>query len=119
MIQLEEDIERIRTRMEAGGHHARSVLRGTKEDWNKIRARIYLRDAGACHPCGLPIDPDHYECGHVIDRCCGGSDRDSNLVAMCIMCNRLKPIHTTRATYLDWADMVRDRGPVYASMVCP
>lgn len=81
---------------------ARIVARAMTESWAKIRARVYERDAGVCHPCAKLVSFDEYECGHIVDRSSGGTDRDSNLVAMCIVCNRLKPTHSTRADYLAW-----------------
>lgn len=66
-------------------------------------ARIYSRDGGVCHVCALRVPFDYYECGHIVDVMCGGSTRDSNLVVMCRLCNqRRKPLHDTRAEYLEW-----------------
>lgn len=78
------------------------------EAWPEIRSRIFDRDCGVCHVCGQEIDREYYECGHIVDRAAGGSDRDHNLVAMCNVCNRAKPIHETREEYLAW---VRDYVP--------
>jgi hypothetical protein len=61
-----------------------------------------------CQVCGDALEWQEYECGHIIDCCVGGSDRLSNLVCMCIVCNRLKPLTETRAEYMAWA---RQGGP--------
>lgn len=73
----------------------------------RTRKRIYARDHGVCHVCAIAIEFDLYEIGHIIDRCRGGSDRDSNLVTMCIVCNRRKPVHETRNSYLNWVAVIR------------
>jgi hypothetical protein len=84
-------------------HAAEAVLRGTTLSWDKTRQLIWERDGGMCQVCGDAIDWQYYECGHIIDRVAGGSDRLSNLVCMCIACNRLKPLTETRAEYIAWA----------------
>ena len=82
---------------------AKAALRGTTFPWLHLRALVYERDHGVCQVCGDAIDRDSYECGHIIDRVVGGSDRLSNLVCMCITCNRLKPLTETREQYIAWA----------------
>jgi 5-methylcytosine-specific restriction endonuclease McrA len=89
-------------------HAAEAALRGTTLSWDQTRQLIWERDGGVCQVCGDAIEWREYECGHIIDRCVGGSDRLSNLVCMCIVCNRLKPLTKTRAEYLAWA---RQGGP--------
>lgn len=57
-------------------------------EWNKTRARIFLRDKNTCFYCGyvgLNIECDHYL---PISR--GGSNSDDNLVTACKPCNRKK-----------------------------
>lgn len=117
LIPEEEDIERIREMMLRGGHTPANVKRATKEAWSSIRVRVFARDGGTCHLCGCLVPFEYYECGHIIDRCRDGSDRDSNLVVMCNVCNRLKPVHTTRAGYLDWVALVREEGVVQACAI--
>lgn len=78
------------------------LRRGTAEGWSTIRARVFARDRAICHVCGQAVAADDYECGHIIDRCADGTDRDSNLVVMHVLCNRMKPVHVTRAEYLAW-----------------
>jgi hypothetical protein len=87
---------------------AEAALRGTPLTWDQTRQLIWERDGGVCQVCGDAITWQEYECGHIIDRCVGGSDRLSNLVCMCIVCNRLKPLTETRAEYMAWA---RQGGP--------
>lgn len=86
----------IMSRLELG------LRRATMESWTAIRRRVYQRDHGFCHVCGFGVVADGYECGHIVDRCMGGSDRDSNLVVMHDDCNRLKPFHATREEYTEW-----------------
>ena len=83
---------------------SRALKRGTKESWSTIRGRIFERDRGICHVCKMSVDPDVYECGHIVDRCAEGTDLDSNLVVMHTTCNRLKPVHSTRAEYEAWVE---------------
>lgn len=80
------------------------VKRGTEADWRATRKLVYRRDGGICHVCGRDVLWDGYECGHIVDRVCGGTDRPSNLVTMCIICNRLKPMHESRVEYLAWIE---------------
>jgi hypothetical protein len=80
------------------------VKRGTEADWRATRRQVYERDRGICHVCGRDVAWDAYECGHIIDRVCGGTDRPSNLVTMHALCNQLKPLHETRAEYLAWVE---------------
>ncbi len=81
--------------------------------WDTLRKHVYERDKGVCQVCGEWTAPEIYECGHVIDRCVGGLDELSNLVAMCICCNRLKPEHATRAAYDEWILSGAVRGKLY------
>lgn len=111
----EEDIERIRVAWTESGASASAVKRATILSWVATAARVYERDRGYCHACNLAVPRDYYECGHIIDRCRGGSDRMSNLVVMCNVCNRLKPLHDSRSAYLDWVAVVRVQGAVQAS----
>lgn len=77
--------------------------RGTEESWDKIRRFIYDRDKGICYVCKTFVEWKHYECGHIVDRVCGGSDLPENLVVMCNVCNRnYKPLHATRKEFDEW-----------------
>lgn len=83
------------------------LRRATSEDWSSIRRRIWIRDGGVCHVCTFGVVWE-YDCGHIIDRAVGGTDRDSNLVVMHGGCNQLKPPHRTREQYEAWlVDVVR------------
>lgn len=93
------------------------VKRATMQSWYSIRQDVYTRDNGICHVCGDVTPRRHYECGHIIDRVCGGSDRPSNLVTMCIACNRHKPCHTSRAEYIAWLDAGDWRDGVIARLL--
>lgn len=70
--------------------------------WPTLRQTVYDRDRAQCHVCGAFVFWRNYECGHIVDRMCGGHDRLSNLVTMCRTCNRLKPVHETRDEYATW-----------------
>ena len=94
---------------------AKAALRGTTLPWSHLRALVYERDRGMCQVCGDAVDLDSYECGHIIDRVVGGSDRLSNLVCMCISCNRLKPLTETREEYIAWAS---EGGPIRQIIAC-
>ena len=71
--------------------------------WQALRQRVWERDDETCQVCHHQIDESDYECGHIVDRCRGGKDKLSNLVVMCISCNRLKPTHDTREAFEAWA----------------
>lgn len=76
--------------------------RATPAAWTKIRTRIWQRDGNRCHVCGFRIKLSGYECGHIVDRAVGGSDEDENLAVMCVICNGLKPTHSSRDEYDAW-----------------
>lgn len=99
-----EDIASERIAAKVQDRVAAVVKRGTEADWKAIRKQVFQRDGGVCHVCGRDVSWDGYECGHIVDRVCGGTDRPSNLVTMCIICNRLKPMHESRAEYLAWIE---------------
>ena len=80
----------------------RAAQRGTSVDWEVLRRHIWERDKGICQVCGKRTVPEDYECGHIIDRFVGGSDRPTNLVVMCTGCNQAKPFHETREEYNEW-----------------
>lgn len=71
--------------------------------WHKARRLVWERDGAKCRVCGRYLTQEQYECGHIIDRVCGGSDQLHNLVVMCRICNQLKPLTPTREEYTAWA----------------
>ncbi len=76
---------------------------GCELNWSNKREIVYERDNGICHICGKHVPWEDYNCGHIVDRCCGGSDRLSNLVCMCAYCNDvMKDCHETREQYVEW-----------------
>ena len=83
---------------------ARASMYADIPSWETLRWLVYERDGGICRVCGQPIEPEHYECGHLQDRVAGGLDIPENLIAMCNVCNRLKPVHDTREEALAWCD---------------
>ncbi len=101
-----DEIERRRARIDADDGSvqiAKAVSRATSQSWESIRKLVWQRDGGVCHICGWKMPEDAYECGHIIDRTVGGTDRPSNVVVMCFLCNRwLKDLHCTRQDYLTW-----------------
>ncbi len=70
--------------------------------WEKKRAMVWKRDGGICQVCQRKLEPAEYECGHIVDRVCGGLDEIENLVVMCWRCNHLKDPHETREQYNAW-----------------
>lgn len=76
------------------------------------RVKIYNRDSGICQVCKRKIYEienkyrlprgSFYECGHIIDRCIGYDDNETNLVAMCKFCNQTKPLHSSIEEYEEW-----------------
>jgi hypothetical protein len=84
------------------GYDSRGQRRAVPETWATIAARIWRRDNHVCQVCGQGIPSCYYHCGHIVDRMCGGSDEDDNLVVMCNACNMGKPPHETREEYAAW-----------------
>lgn len=76
--------------------------RATSGEWRRLRKQVWERDRGICQVCGLQVEPQYYELGHKVDRCCGGDDVVDNLCVMCNVCNRHKPPHHTLAEYEQW-----------------
>ena len=79
-----------------------TAIKGTAASWGTIRKQIWERDGPVCQVCEAPIEQGAWECGHMVDRMCGGSDRQTNLVVMCSLCNSLKPPHRTKEEYQAW-----------------
>lgn len=69
---------------------------------------MWERDRGICHVCSQAIHVDEYWCGHIVDRCVGGSDDASNLVVQCALCNYHKPVHETPEQYQEWVTAVHE-----------
>ena len=70
--------------------------------WLRTRRLIYTRDRGICQVCLLHVG-HLWDAGHLVDRGVGGTDVLSNLVLMCVRCNRTdKPLHRTRDEALAW-----------------
>jgi 5-methylcytosine-specific restriction endonuclease McrA len=99
-----EAIKEERTRIAFDTYKNDCVDRATEQSWKTIRKFVYERDSAICHVCGTDTPWSTYECGHIIDRMCDGSDRPSNLVVMCWNCNQHKPPHTSRAEYVAWIE---------------
>ena len=45
-----------------------------------------------------PFDESGYEIDHIVELCIGGSNEDSNLQALCIMCHRVKTSRSQMAS---------------------
>jgi 5-methylcytosine-specific restriction endonuclease McrA len=70
--------------------------------WVRLRREVYRRDGGLCQACLLPVGR-LWDCGHLVDRCVGGTDALVNLYLSCVHCNRrTKPICRTRTEALAW-----------------
>lgn len=93
----------IKAQIEAGN----VALRGTDLAWSTLRRYIWKRDKGKCQVCLREITRDQYQCGHMVDRTHGGSDRLSNLVTMCGACNQTKPLTPTKEDYWLWVKRIR------------
>jgi 5-methylcytosine-specific restriction endonuclease McrA len=99
-----------------------AAIRGTLMSWNRIRKIVWERDGGTCQVCGEILEWDYWgwECGHIVDRCMGGSDRPSNLEVMCYWCNHRKPPHKTKAEYYEWVKnggVITEIGPKIPSAI--
>lgn len=87
---------RVRQQIEAWNR------RQTRESWSSIRRRVWERSPHECAVCETALAEDAWECGHKVDRMCGGSDLDENLAPVCGWCNIMKPMHETIAEYEAW-----------------
>lgn len=81
-----------------------------QRNWTQLRKLIYERDGGICQVCLTQCEYELYECGHIIDRLVGGRDLPSNLVCMCVSCNRCKDVTETIAKYVSWVIEFRGNG---------
>lgn len=83
------------------------VHRGTMLSWSTLRKLVWIRDEGICDICKIEIRYDQYNCGHIVDLVCQGTDRLDNLAVMCKVCNQWrKPQHETKEEYILWSDHV-------------
>lgn len=80
------------------------LLKQSRIGWNRLRDLVWKRDHGICQVCGLDISKIKawYDCGHIVDRFCGGEDEADNVVVMCCYCNQMKPFHSTPQEYHEW-----------------
>jgi 5-methylcytosine-specific restriction endonuclease McrA len=53
--------------------------------WRNIRKQILERDNNTCSVCGTDIGTMHVH--HIIERCTGGTDDESNLMTLCSLCH--------------------------------
>jgi hypothetical protein len=109
-INAKEQLEHIFKCRNQGARRkaTEAALRGTKVSWGKIRRLVWERDGGICHVCQEEIDWEYYHTGHMVDRCVGGSDRPSNLVVMCNLCNlKLKCLTPSKQAYFEWLEQAR------------
>ena len=73
--------------------------RGYGSQWDRDRKRVLDRDAGLCQPClsnGQVTMATQVD--HIVPKCEGGSDADTNLQAICRTCHQIKTAsESTRA----------------------
>ena len=81
--------------------------RGTELSLPTLRKLVWERDEGVCQVCLKEIPYSDYQCGHMVDWALGGSNRLTNLVAMCGVCNQTKPMTSTKEAYWRWVQMRR------------
>ena len=65
--------------------------RGYGSAWDKRRARILARDNGLCITCLAQgrVEPARHV-DHIVPKCDGGTDDESNLQSLCTSCHRQK-----------------------------
>lgn len=75
--------------------------RGYGAAWVKLRKRILERDRHLCQPC-LQSEPSRVtqarEVDHVVPKAKGGTDDETNLVAICTPCHTAKSAADRGAT---------------------
>lgn len=68
-----------------------SSERGYGATWRKLRDHVMRRDCGLCQPCkeaGRVTAATHVD--HIVPKCEGGGDDESNLRAICSACHKTK-----------------------------
>ncbi|WP_312384225.1 HNH endonuclease [Atlantibacter subterraneus] len=81
-------------RNEGWQQHQRGLSRhqrGYGSKWDIIRARILKRDRHICQEClanGRPVPATTVD--HIKPKAHGGTDEDSNLIAICFKCHKAK-----------------------------
>jgi hypothetical protein len=106
-LEIPEDQVKYISEARADNYVSLYRQKKTTESWYRIRKRIYNKYNGICQVCHTWIPIREYECGHIVDRVCGGSDLDENLLCMCVLCNRLKPLHESLADFFNWVNRLR------------
>lgn len=73
-------------------HRGSRHSRGYGREWEQLRARVLVRDAGLCQPCKRRghITPGCRIVDHRIPKAWGGTDAESNCQAICEACHRAK-----------------------------
>lgn len=66
--------------------HRATARNGSTREWRKVRAQILARDRYRCQQCGDPANT----VDHIRAKANGGSDRPTNLRALCEACNLSK-----------------------------
>lgn len=72
----------------------------------RVRQRIYDRDGGKCHICGLPIGQKKWEADHKLALINGGENREKNLAPAHVPCHKSK----TRKDVATKAKIAKQRG---------
>jgi hypothetical protein len=75
---------------------------GNKHGMNWIsqvkRLAIYLRDGLACAYCGTSVEQGASLClDHIVSRCHGGTNKETNLITACKRCNDSKNSRSVKA----------------------
>jgi hypothetical protein len=64
---------------------------------------MLYQNGGRCWACGRLVGREYLECGHLIDKVCGGNNLWNNIRPMCGYCNQIdKPLHNTIREVLAW-----------------
>lgn len=92
-------------------------MRRKKTIPDHVRLAVITRDNGRCRACGI-ADRDALQCDHIIPESKGGTDRLSNLQALCGVCNNRKqntyigelPILPAVEGFGDYAEVMYRRG---------
>lgn len=82
--------------------HRCRFQRRKKELRDKLTAVFGL----VCWYCGLSLIGQKVEQDHIIPRCKGGTDKDSNMALACVFCNQAKGDRPL-VDFLAWLDQVR------------
>ena len=75
----------------------------------QFKTKLMARFKNRCWYCGISFRGQQVHIDHIIPKSRGGSDKESNLAAVCSFCNYAKATHLLDV-YMGWLEWVRSGG---------